>query len=178
MPWTPEQTEMAIKLFELGISASQAAKRINGAFDDNKSRNSVIGKWHRMGLVRHMGFKPTDRKPLKASSIVKPTSKDFQGPSIAKRVNILREIAAEMRRVSEPAPVAEGPAPRLLPLVDLENGDCRFPISEVDGIHLFCALPKQAGSSYCCGHAKLMYVRPRQNLPTRAHQSPSSRKAA
>jgi hypothetical protein len=40
------------------------------------------------------------------------------------------------------------------PLLDLTDGECRYPIDEVDGQHLFCGLP---GTPYCVSHHQLCY---------------------
>jgi GcrA cell cycle regulator len=48
-----------------------------------------------------------------------------------------------------------GVRPRLITLVELERGDCRYPYGgdkEGEGIS-FCGHPRQPGSSYCTPHA-------------------------
>jgi GcrA cell cycle regulator len=50
-----------------------------------------------------------------------------------------------------------GIKPRLLSLVDLEAGDCRYPYGgDKDGEAIaFCGHPKREGSSYCTPHFHL-----------------------
>jgi GcrA cell cycle regulator len=50
-----------------------------------------------------------------------------------------------------------GIRPRLIPLVELEREDCRYPYGgDKDGEEItFCGHPRQAGSSYCMPHAGL-----------------------
>ena len=50
-----------------------------------------------------------------------------------------------------------GITPRLLCLVDLEAGDCRYPYGgDRDGEAItFCGHPRRAGSSYCMPHFHL-----------------------
>ena len=45
--WTDERTQMAVKLWREGISATLIAGRLGDI-----SRNAVIGKCHRLGLLR------------------------------------------------------------------------------------------------------------------------------
>ena len=50
-----------------------------------------------------------------------------------------------------------GISPRLIPLLELAPGDCRYPYGgdkEGDEI-VFCGHPRQSGSSYCAPHAHL-----------------------
>ena len=51
MTWTDERVEQLKKLWSDGLSASQIAAELGGI-----TRNAVIGKVHRLGLVRpHQG---------------------------------------------------------------------------------------------------------------------------
>jgi hypothetical protein len=42
------------------------------------------------------------------------------------------------------------------PVLDLSPGACRYPVSEQDGRHLFCAAPA-SGGPYCPEHKALCY---------------------
>lgn len=46
--WSDDRTEALKKLYEAGLSASQIAAELGGGI----SRNAVIGKVHRLGLIR------------------------------------------------------------------------------------------------------------------------------
>ncbi len=50
-----------------------------------------------------------------------------------------------------------GVRPRLIPLVELERGDCRYPYGgDKDGEEIaFCGHPRHPGSSYCAPHARV-----------------------
>jgi hypothetical protein len=39
-------------------------------------------------------------------------------------------------------------------LIETRAGDCMWPVDEIDGIHHFCARPKQDKSSYCPAHTE------------------------
>ena len=58
MGWTDERVELLKKLWLDGLSASQIAKQLGGV-----TRNAVIGKVHRLGLVpRVITQKPAPRR--------------------------------------------------------------------------------------------------------------------
>jgi GcrA cell cycle regulator len=50
-----------------------------------------------------------------------------------------------------------GITPRLISLIDLERGDCRYPYGgDKDGEAIaFCGHPRREGSSYCTAHFHL-----------------------
>ena len=63
MTWTKERIELLTKLWTEGLSASQIAAELGG----DVSRNSVLGKAHRLGLAQSGGkgaSTPRPRKPL------------------------------------------------------------------------------------------------------------------
>jgi hypothetical protein len=37
-------------------------------------------------------------------------------------------------------------------LLEMKASQCRWPVDEIDGKHLFCARTRCAGSSYCLAH--------------------------
>jgi hypothetical protein len=37
-------------------------------------------------------------------------------------------------------------------LLELKTSQCRWPVDEIDGKHMFCARTRCAGSSYCLTH--------------------------
>jgi hypothetical protein len=44
-----------------------------------------------------------------------------------------------------------------LPLVELREGQCKFPTHEELGLHLFCGHPAERGDVYCPAHCALAY---------------------
>src|SRR5215216_1664268 len=61
MTWTEEHIELLKHLLMQGLSASQIAAELGGG----ASRNAVLGKAHRLGLVRHETKVPgTPRSPM------------------------------------------------------------------------------------------------------------------
>lgn len=67
MMWTEEREHMLSQLWSEGLSASQIAGRLGGV-----TRNSVIGKAHRLGLT---GKAPTKRGHKRRDALVPPATR-------------------------------------------------------------------------------------------------------
>ncbi|MBR0879499.1 MULTISPECIES: GcrA family cell cycle regulator [Bradyrhizobium] len=166
LTWTDDRVEQLKKLWEAGLSASQMAAEIG-----NVTRNAVIGKIHRLGLSGRT--KGHETKPRK-SRTPRPSS-----PAPSRRVLALRQAidaasddthAANLEAAGEfdPAAIsvsdAEIPAEvRVKSILDLGDGDCRFPIGEVGTeAFYFCGRGgrKLDGLPYCARHARIAYASP------------------
>lgn len=173
MAWTKETTEMVIDLFEKGLSASVAATRINGAFGTKFTRNSVIGKWFRMGLFRAGQRPKSGPKPKQKTNLFPPVPYDGMPSRLAQRVNTLRKLHLEMQAVVAPplpAPMPEAVEPLRVPLFELESHMCRWPIGDPRMEDFaFCGLPQVEGRSYCSQHCGRAYQKPQASMPTRGH---------
>jgi GcrA cell cycle regulator len=148
--WAPEHCDALREYLAKGMSYSKAAKAINAKFGTAYSRSAAIGRGRRMGLAG-------PEKPVGSRRVPRRAGPPRLGKSRKRR-------AAEP---VQPKPVfacAEpvklrcvGIKPRLLSLVDLEAGDCRYPYGgEKDGEAItFCGNPRRQGSSYCTPHFHL-----------------------
>lgn len=130
------KVELAKSLFEAGATASQAAARIGGM-----TRNAIIGKWHRMGLVRA----PKQRSLMRAK---KPITRK-------------EKIARTPKRLpptffAEPLPPPDTTDIARVALMDLERHHCRWPVGEpTQG---FCGCKPYPGLPYCEPHARRAYT--------------------
>ncbi len=134
--WTPDRIELMKKLYAEGLSCSEIARRLGGGC----SRNSVIGKVHRLKL------------PLRAA-VVKVQKTKPARPAPPKPVTQVRKIAA---LVAEPLPPAnQNDVARVKSLFDLESHHCRWPV-DVAGQKYpgYCGDQKVIGLSYCEGHVR------------------------
>ena len=64
------------------------------------------------------------------------------------------------------APVVEPQAldlPRVLSLIDLDAGQCKWPVG--DPLEGWCGCPAPEGKSYCEGHHARAFVAPRSAIP-------------
>jgi GcrA cell cycle regulator len=147
--WAPEHSAALREFLAGGMSFSAIAKALNEKFGTSYTRNAAISRSKRMGL---------------------------SGPeqSVRRLERVHNALPGRPRRsrrvvVSEsPAPVSPAPAkplrlrcvgisPRLVSLVELKPGDCRYPYGgDKEGEPIvFCGHPRREGSSYCTPHFHL-----------------------
>ena len=154
--WTEERLELLKKLWGEGMNASQIAAEIGGGM----TRNAVLGKSHRLGLVRKAAPKvsaPPSAKPSLPSatpSTAKPPKPDDPPPVI----NKASQQPSEQPRAN-PLPVdAALPKGKGVTIAELREGMCRWPMGDRTtpefrycGGHAITALP------YCSHHAQIAY---------------------
>jgi len=136
-PWNPEQVEILIRLVREGYSGGVIANRLG------LSRNSVIGKVHRLGM--HLGNSRNSMQRGLASQLRLKANYDRRRV-VKPRIPVIPRLRSEPL----PSPAAEDLARKSL--LDLNDGDCRYVVGEPTGV-CFCALPQIPGSSYCLTHA-------------------------
>ena len=136
--WHDEtKVDLARKLFAEGKSAGAAAAIIG------ITRNAMIGKWHRMGLLR--GYKRPryiEERRTRGPQI-KPTKPQRAKPKLP------------------PLSVEELPPPAItdiarVSLMDLERFHCRWPVGEPTAG--FCGCKPIEGLPYCEPHARRAYT--------------------
>lgn len=146
--WTDDRTEVLRRLWTDGLSCSQIASRLGGI-----TRNSVIGKVHRLGLVRR-------HQPRLGSG--KRTRLRPHAPRVTKTAAQLAEIAARSgasaeRQANQAGPDLVIPPDQRKQLLDLERNDCRWPYgtgTKADPYYFCCHKVATPGQSYCDFHAK------------------------
>lgn len=166
LEWTDERVAQLTKLRAEGFSASQIANLLGGC-----TRNSVIGKIHRLGL---------------AAPIEKKLSSIPRAPRNPKRPRVASEPRTVFRivkangnpnamRLVETATIGFQPrcvemVPRNLTIYQIEANDCRY-IAGDDG--LFCGHPKELRRSdgkeiispYCPHHSAICFQDPKPRRP-------------
>jgi GcrA cell cycle regulator len=150
--WTDEATDMARTLWLDGVSASQIAKRLG------RTRNAVIGKMGRMGLVTKGG---AVRQAPAAPKVIAPKEPPRPKPRPALQARALPAIAIAKPEPRSPSFASVGAeTPRIL--AELERGMCRFPLDDPGPGQmehtLFCA-DGVAGEDarYCAHHAGVCF---------------------
>lgn len=166
--WTEEEDAQLRKLSYEGLSASMIAARMPG----NRSRCSIIGRQHRLGLTG----KQTQRKKRALSLPIKPSASKRASHHMAAatfaHVRALRSLEAKMRyaQTSKSVQDMSGVEPLNVEFLDLHEQSCRWPVtSELP--HLFCGHTKQEGSSYCPHHHA------RSRTPAQVRRDPRRRAA-
>lgn len=131
--WSDDRIEQLKSLWQNGLSASQVASALG-----NVTRNAVLGKLHRLGLLAGS----PDKRPARLRS------------------SMPRCRAIRSSKGTLPAPVVE-PDPftfddgSFATVVTVNDRMCRWPIGDpkVGGFH-FCGQTTKAGSCYCEAHTQ------------------------
>ena len=151
--WSSEHSDALLDYFFKGLSYAEIGRQINARFGTAYTRNAVVGRAKRLGLVLGMPermISPSIVPSLPGGSAqltpprAAPSGLNLPPPSALKPANPVR-----LRCV--------GVQPRLITLDELERGDCRYPYGgDKEGEEIsFCGHPRQPGSSYCAPHAHL-----------------------
>jgi GcrA cell cycle regulator len=139
--WTGARVEWLKAFWADGLSASEIAGLLGEV-----TRNAVIGKVHRLGLA---GRKTTSRKPLPRRT----------SPRRGKSGHVeRRQPPARFVRPASPLPSPTPVAALMLPLRQLRDNQCRWPVGDPleDGFG-FCGCQKAPGVPYCAYHAAIAY---------------------
>ena len=141
--WTDARIAELKELWFEGYSASECGKKLG------VSRNSVIGKIHRLGLTGSDRKRriTSMRNPRTAPAHLLETEQQVSSEKIEKIEKILTgpEIP-QMRSDLRP--------PFTLTLLELKPGMCRWPSGE-RAPYRFCGAPQADQSSYCDEHRRL-----------------------
>lgn len=133
------------------MTGSETAVLLNRRFNTDYSRNAVIGRAMRKGIVTKNAALGRPRKPRSrkgeatAIGIVERTQRRRTAPAP-------QQFACDETglRVADVVPLH-------LSLLELEAGQCRWPYGDGSAAlpYTFCGCPQFDGSSYCDGHAAL-----------------------
>jgi GcrA cell cycle regulator len=139
IPWRDDRVATLKQLWADGLSASEIARTLGGV-----TRNAVLGKLHRLGLL---GTRP--RIPLEAKR-VRP-----------RRTRIIARRTSVPQRASAGAVVAPPDWPGEIASVEgLGAHHCRWPIGDprAEGFS-FCGR-RADGGPYCPAHRAVAFIEP------------------
>ena len=183
MAWTDKMVEDLKKMWKDGMTTGEIGKKLG------VSKNSIVGKVHRLGLSgRPSPIKkkdPSEKSSAAPSETPKntattPNSKKEKSSSIStSTVSASKEDKNTSEKKSS-APTAEPvleevvftPVLKKNPqkngkttLVDLDNHTCRWPIGDPkdENFH-FCGKKVKIGQTYCDEHAAIAYVKPGKKI--------------
>ncbi len=138
--WTPEREDQLKKLWATGLSASKIAGRMGRV-----SRNAVIGKIHRLGLVGRATTTRYNRPPRPRQNGVLP--KDVKPTSVRPTKQLLKQLP------TEPIPEQPDVPDSLFKWLDWDETACRWPYTKGEDQFYGCKCEKLPGLPYCAGHA-------------------------
>ena len=122
--WTQSEDDKIKELLQRGNSFGVIGKVLN------RTRNSVIGRAHRLGLAKFVPEEKLAEIEAKEEAIIKAPQK-----------------------VEEP--IVEGPT-----IVELSHSQCLFSVGRNrNGELTFCGEPIQINSRYCADHHRIAYVK-------------------
>lgn len=172
IPWDDEMHAMLIDHWKRGYAASQSARIIGETYGHVVSRNAIIGKRSRMGLVRHLDHSMYNT--TKAEKIAKQSA-TYNARKRLKRaekmaalkaskahdaeIKRLREAVKHAQETEKEVPIAVMTTYTRDAIMALKSNSCRYPIGGVgaDDFH-FCCEPQDAGSPYCAKHRAICTV--------------------
>ena len=149
MGWTDEMIEQLTQLWMSGLTTNEIAKELG------LSKNSVVGKVHRMNLnSRPSPIKKKEEAQVEQSAVQEP-----------KQVKSPKKTTPSLEH--KPAKIAVSPidtkthSDTCVKLSDLNSHTCRWPIGDPkDENFCFCGKKVRAGQTYCDEHAAIAYVKP------------------
>ena len=154
MTWTDERVELLKKLWADGLSASRIAAELGGV-----TRNSVIGKVHRLGLSGRAksasASVPRQRKPRVHHQHMMRIARPGVRGNTALAPMPIYEVDLE------PAPaVIENiiPIGQRCTLFELSDAKCRWPTGDPGSADFFFCGGNPAGETpYCAWHGRIAY---------------------
>jgi GcrA cell cycle regulator len=151
--WTDDRVGLLKKLWADGLSASQIAAELGGI-----SRNSVIGKVHRLGLAGR-AKSPTVATPRQRKPRPQGAMTHIERPAILGNTALTPIQAVEPEPQPEPAVIENIiPIGQRCSMLELSEGKCRWPIGDPGASDFFfCGGKPIEGLPYCGYHARIAY---------------------
>lgn len=152
--WTPDKVERLKVEWAAGTSVRVIADLLGG------SRNTIIGKAHRLDLPIHADslFHP-ERLRKKSPPKIKPKRAGRR----AVRIKTVRRngISAPHAVLAAMPPPFSAPEPLNIALADLEPCHCRYAVS-TDAPFVFCGHQRKQDSAWCSFHHALCHEKRRE----------------
>jgi GcrA cell cycle regulator len=155
LTWTEERIERLKELWGEGLSASQIAAELGG----DVSRNSVLGKAHRLGLAqgeRKGASTPRPRKPtrpLEPAPVVETSPENNPDSAQMILTQPTAEAAETPLQRDVVVPRAEG-----VTIMELREAMCRFPLGDPTTPEFrYCGAQAITDRPYCAHHAQIAY---------------------
>ena len=153
MNWTDDRVELLKKLWSDGLSASQIAAELGGI-----SRNSVIGKVHRLGLSGRAkspsASVPRQRKPRSHGTLMRIARPGIRGnTALAPLHSYEPELEPEPELIENIVPIGQRCS-----ILELTECKCHWPIGDPSSSDFFfCGGKTIEGLPYCGYHSRIAY---------------------
>jgi GcrA cell cycle regulator len=154
--WRDDELELLWVLWDEGRSTAAIGVALK------RSKNSVVGKAHRLGLPA----RPSPIRPKRLDVKPKPAPRRTL-PSLAVAVPVLRVVAPVVVKPPEPVRL-DVPAPPPMRVMPSAGGGCQFVTDDTRHHQRFCEAPRTGGSSYCPRHHAVCHMTaPATGIPWR-----------
>lgn len=159
--WSDDRIAKLKKLFEGGLPFSEIAAQIGGV-----SRNAVIGKARRLGLVRDEEKGPLSAVPLKRTAAPVRTTPfrpqvATQAPPPKKPARDNPALAPDFEVELDPEPLPYDdivPMSQRVSLLGLSEANCHWPVGDPESpAFFFCGGKSLTGLPYCAFHSRIAY---------------------
>jgi GcrA cell cycle regulator len=153
MNWTDDRVELLKRLWGDGLSASQIATELGGI-----SRNSVIGKVHRLGLSGRAKSQPASA-PRQRKARAHGTRMRIGLAGVRGNTALAALHCYEQELEPEPE-LAENiiPIGQRCTILDLTDSKCHWPIGDPGSSDFFfCGGKAIEGLPYCGYHSRVAY---------------------
>ena len=153
MNWTDDRVELLKKLWSDGLSASRIAGELGGI-----SRNSVIGKVHRLGLAGRAKnpstSMPRQRKPRSHGTLMRVVRPGIRGnTALAPMHSYEPELEPEPELIENIIPMRQRCS-----ILELTESKCHWPIGDPNSPDFFfCGGKTVEGLPYCGYHSRIAY---------------------
>jgi GcrA cell cycle regulator len=153
MNWTDDRVELLKKLWSDGLSASQIAAELGGI-----SRNSVIGKVHRLGLSGRTkspsASVPRQRKQRPHATLMRIGRAGIRGnTALAPLHSYEPELEPEPELTENIIPIVQR-----CTILELTDSKCHWPIGDPSSSDFFfCGGRAIEGLPYCGCHSRIAY---------------------
>ena len=161
MAWTEQMVEDLRAMWKQGLTTAEIGKRLN------VTKNSIVGKVHRLGL----SGRPSPIKKKNEENPAEGNKAAEDAPAVSSKnteSTQLKKEPVKVEKTSMPAgsPVMASSAKNepakkgMMSLMDLDNHTCRWPLGDPkdENFH-FCGRKVKIGQTYCEEHANIAYVK-------------------
>ena len=139
--WTDDMIDELKRMHADGYSASQVASKFG------VTRNSICGKWHRLGLKKQADPRP-EPKPVQKRS----RSEDGAAGGLVRKLQVQRGTMSKVVPIKVVERIAVA-TEKCVGLFDLRAHHCRYPFGN-SAPYMFCGATATHGS-YCAEHHEM-----------------------
>jgi GcrA cell cycle regulator len=151
MTWTDERVELLKKLWADGLSASRIAAELGGV-----SRNSVIGKVHRLGLSGRAksASASVPRQRKRVQHMMRLPRPGVRGNAVLAPMHVFEtDVEPEPAVVENIVPMGQRCS-----ILELNESKCRWPIGDPSAADFFfCGGKTIEELPYCGFHSRIAY---------------------